>query len=900
MGWYRFFRRTEWDRERSRELEAYLDHETDENIARGMSPQEARHAANRKLGNLTRIREEIYHMNTISLVETLWHDLRHAARLLRINPGFALVAILSLALGIGANSAIFQLLDAVRLRNLPVKDPQELVEVRVDSKTGRSGAFTGRYPRMTNALWEQVRDRQQVFSGIFAWGSLPLDLAAGGEARNVQGLWVSGEFFRTLGVTPVLGRLLTSEDDRRGCGSPGAVISYGFWQREFGGSPSAVGRKLVLDGHAFDVIGVTPQQFFGMDVGHSFDVALPICAEPILAGKNSRLDKRWDWFLSVIGRLKPGTSLAQANAQLRAVAPAIFEATVPPELPANEAKNYLAFQLQVTSAGSGLSELRETYQTPLWLLIGIAGVVLLIACANLANLLLARATTREREIAVRLAIGASRGRLVRQLLAESLLLASIGAALGILLAGNLSRALVSFLTTSQDTIFLDLHLDWHVLAFTTGLAVLTSILFGLAPALRATQIAPAAAIKTGGRGTTSNLEGFSLQRALVSSQVALSLVLLFAALLFVRSFRNLVKQDAGFRNEGVLVVNLDLRRAGFSADRLGIVRRELLESLRATAGVDSAAEAEDFPMSGNWSNDNVRTDPSGTDAKGWKISNFSWVSPGYFKTMGMPLRAGRDFEASDAPGSPKVAIVTEAFVRKFFNGADPIGKTFRTEADPNQPEPLYQIVGVVGNAKYETMREDFKAIAFVAAAQTPERFQSPTFVVRSALPPRDVTSSLQRSITAVDPAISINFGVLKTQIEESLVPERLMATLSGFFGALAALLATIGLYGVISYTTTRRRNEIGIRMALGAGRRDVVFMILRQAGVLVAFGLAVGAILAMLAARAATALLFGLRPSDPATLLMAVCALAAVGAVASYLPARRASRLDPMAALRDD
>jgi predicted permease len=900
MGWNRFFRRAEWDRERSRELDAYLDHETDENIARGMSPEEARHAAHRKLGNLTRIREEIYHMNTVAFAETLWQDLRHAARLLRLNPGFALVAILSLALGIGANSAIFQLLDAVRLRNLPVKDPQELAEVRVDSKTGRSGAFIGRYPRMTHALWEQVRDRQQVFSHIFAWGTTSFDLSSGGEARNVPGLWVSGEFFRTLGVTPVLGRVFTSEDDSRGCGSPGAVISYGFWQREFGGSPSALGKKLTLDGHAFNLIGVTPHQFFGMDVGHSFDVALPICAEPILAGKNSRLDKRWDWFLSVIGRLKPGTSLAQANAQLRAVAPAIFEATVPPELPVNEARNYLAFQLEVDPAGSGLSELRQTYETPLWLLIGIAGVVLLIACANLANLLLARASAREREIAVRLALGASRGRLVRQLLAESLLLASIGAAFGVFLAGNISRALVSFLTTSQDTVFLDLHLDWHVLAFTIGLTVLTSMLFGLAPALRATRIAPAAAIKTAGRGTTFNREGFSLQRALVSSQVALSLVLLFSALLFVRSFRNLVNQDAGFRDEGVLVVNLELQRAGFSTDRLGTVRRELLERLRATAGVDSAAEAESFPMGRNWSNDNVRTDPSGTDAKGWKISNFSWVSSGYFKTMRMPLVAGRDFEANDAPGSPKVAIVSEAFVRKFFNGADPIGKTFRTEADPNQPEPVYQIVGVVGNAKYETMREDFKAIAFVDAAQTQNRFQAPTFVVRSSLPLRDVTSSLQRSITAVHPAISINFAVLKTQIEESLVPERLMATLSGFFGALAALLATIGLYGVISYTTTRRRNEIGIRMALGAGRRDVVSMILRQAGVLLGAGLVAGTILAIFASRAATALLFGLGPGDPGTLLASIGALAVIGVAASYLPARRASRLDPMAALRDE
>jgi predicted permease len=833
-------------------------------------------------------------------MHTLWQDIRFGLRMLRRSPGFTLIATVSLALGIGANSAIFQLLDAVRLRNLPVKDPQELVEVTVDTKTGRWGQFTSRYPKITNPLWEQIRAHQRVFSQVFAWGNTTFDLSTGGEAHDAEGLWVSGDFFRTLGVAPVAGRVFTTEDDQRGCGSPGAVISYGFWQRQFGGNPAAVGSKLTLYGHPFDIIGVTPQQFFGMDVGHSFEVALPICAEPLVAGEHSALDSRWTWFLSVIGRLKPGVTMQQATAQLRAVAPGIFEATVPPELPASMAKDYQNFQLKVEAASTGLSDLRKTYETPLWLLIGIAGVVLLIACANLANLLLARATTRKREMAVRLAIGASRRRLARQLLVESLLLAVLGSAFGILLAVNLSRALISFLTTTQDTVFLDLQLDWRLLAFTSSLAVLTSVLFGLTPALRGTRFAPSAAMKAGGRGATGQREGFRLQRVLVSTQVALSLVLLFAALLFVRTFRNLTDQNPGFRDAGVVEVDLDLRRAGFPDARFASLRRELLDRLSSTPGVESAAEAEEYPMSGSWSNDNVRTDADGKNEKGWKLSNICQISPGYFRTLGTPLLAGRDFNSSDIAGAPRVAIVTEAFVRQFFPGANPIGRTFRTQEEPNKPEPVYEIIGVAANSRHRSMREDFKPLAYLAAWQVPRPTDSLTFVVLSRLPAADVTAGLRRAIAETSPAISIRFSIFKTKVEESLLKERLMATLSGFFGALATLLAIIGLYGVISYTTARRKNEIGIRMALGAAQADVVGMILRQTGILMIIGLAAGAVLAVIASRAAKALLYGLEPGDPATLLVSLGLLAAVGLLAGYIPAHRASGVDPMLALRDE
>jgi len=833
-------------------------------------------------------------------MHTLWQDIRFGVRMLGRSPVFTLMAVASLSLGIGANSAIFQLLDAVRLRNLPVKDPQQLVEVRVDSREkGRTGQFMDRYPHMTNPLWEQIRQHPEPFSEMFAWGNTTFDLSTGGEAHDAQGLWVSGEFFRGLGVAPVAGRVFTAEDDRRGCGNPGAVISYGFWQRQFGGSRAAVGSKLLLDGHPFEVLGITPPQFFGMDVGHAFDIAVPICAEPLLAGKTSVLDSRWSWFLSVIGRLKPGVSLEQATAELRAASLGIFEATVPAELAAPLARNYRDFQLKLESASAGLSDLRHNYETPLWLLAGIAGVVLLIACANLANLLLARATTRAREIAVRLALGASRMRLVRQLLVESLLLALLGASIGIALAGFLSRGLVAFLTTTQDVVFVDLALDWRILAFTTALAGLTTVLFGLAPALRGTRIAPAETIKAGGRGTTGRREGYRFERALVSTQVALSLVLLFAAALFVRTFRNLAQQNPGFRDRGVLEVDLDLRRTDWPAARFDSLRHELAERLGSIPGVDAAAEAEEYPMSGEWSNENFRSD-AGTDEQGWKISSFCMVSPGYFRALGTPILAGRNFSESDVAGAPRVAVVSQAFARTFFPGADPVGKTFRMQAEPNNPEPVFEIIGVAGDVKYETMREEFKPLVYLAMWQQQRAFESMTFVVHAQRPTADVVAAVKHIMGEISPAISIRFYLLHTKVEESLLAERLMASLSGFFGALATLLAVLGLYGVISYTTARRRNEIGIRMALGAQPGEVVGMILRQAGMLIAIGLVAGAVLAVLLARAAKALLYGLQPGDPGTLLLSLVLLATVGLLAGYLPARRASRVDPMLALRDE
>ena len=587
-----------------------------------------------------------------------------------------------------------------------------------------------------------------------------------------------------LGVPPVLGRVFTAADDRRGCGSPGVVISYPFWQREFGGHATALGSKLSLNGHPFEVIGVTPAGFFGMEVGRSYDVAVPICSEPVIKGEYTRLDMRHGWWLALTGRLKPGWTLARASAQVRTISRSVFEPTVPPIYNPDGVKHYLDYKLGAFPGGTGLSSLREDYEKPLWLLLSIAGLVLLIACANLANLMLARASAREREIAVRLAIGASRLRLIRQLLAESLLLAFLGAVVGALLAAVLSQSLVSFLSTEGSQLFLDLQPDWRVLGFTAGLAVLTTVLFGLVPALRATRTAPGAVLKAGGRAMTASRERFGLRRMLVVSQVALSLVLLVGALLFVRSLRNLVTLNAGFQQDGIVVTQVDFARLNMPKERRLPFKRELIERIQGIPGVQGAADSSIIPISGNGWNQNILIDRK---AKG--LSWFSRITPGYFKTLGTPFLAGRDFDDHDSLNAPKAAIVNETFASKILGGGSPLGKTFHLEMGSGEPDPLYQVVGLVKDTKYGRLKEDARSIAFFPAAQEANPDSGAQILVRSNTPLVSLISAVKRVILEANPDVDLDFKVFKTQINESLLQERLMATLSGFFGFLAALLA---------------------------------------------------------------------------------------------------------------
>lgn len=832
-------------------------------------------------------------------LEECGQDFRYGGRLLLRSPGFLTVAALSLALGIGANTAIFQLLDSVRLRLLPVAHPEELAELQIaKNEHCCSGNFSDRYPNLTFPQWEQIRRHQEAFSGIFAWGDQRFNLANGGEFRFAEGLWVSGDYFKTLGVQPLAGRLITASDDRPGCGAPGVVISYPFWQREYGGDRQAVGKKISLDGHPVEVIGVSQAGFFGMEVGRRFDVAAPTCAEPWINGEDSHLAKRHHWWLAVVGRLKPGWTVARADAQVKAMSRAVFEPTVPSNYRPEDAKYYADYKLTALPAGSGVSSLRDRYQQPLWLLLGIASLVLLIACANLANLTLARASTREREMAVRLAIGADRGRLIRQLLAESLLLTGIGTAIGAVLAQFLSEYLVTFLTTNDNPLFVQLGADWRVFGFTAGVAVLTCIFFGLTPALRASRTIPASAMKAAGRGLTADRSKFGLRRLLVVSQVALSLVLLVGALLFGSSMRNILTVDPGFHEENLVTAYVDISRTNVANAQRNPLFRDVLDRVRAIRGVEQAANAGIVPVVGGFWNDVVEV--PGEHKQQRVIPWFDRVSPGYFRTMGTPLVAGRDFDERDTPSSPKVAIVNQQFCKKLFNTDNAIGKVFRVLAGPGEPERLYEIVGIAKNSKYQSMREDFKPIAYLALSQDKDPGPGISLIVRSALPVGSVMTAIKQLATEKSPQISLQFRVFRTQIRDTLLRERLMATLSGFFGFIAVVLATVGLYGVISYMVARRRSEIGIRMALGASRRDVLQLVLREAGLLLVVGLTIGTGLVIGAGRAVASLLYGLKPNDPVTIGLSVVLLSLVAVLASFLPALRAARLEPMLALREE
>jgi len=830
---------------------------------------------------------------------TLFSDLRFGLRQLRLNPTFTVVAVLSLALGIGANTAIFQLIEAVGMRTLPIEKPQEMAYFDFAKNSKRSGWFSSRSARFTYAQWEQIRARREAFSGTIAWSATRFNLSQGGEARYADGLYVNGDFFSVLGVPTVLGRTFTAQDDQPGCGSPGAVISYAFWQRELGGEPGVLGRSVRLEGRPFIILGVTSPSFFGVEVGNRYDVALPICADPLFSedGKG-RIPARHAWWLSAMGRLKPGWTIERANALFQTLSPAIMQATLPPNYRPDDAKLYLANKLTVTPGGTGVSGLRRNYENPLWMLLATTGLVLLIACANLANLLLARASVREREIAVRQAIGASRGRLIAQLLSESMLLALFGAALGALLAQILSRALIAFLTTKGDSVFVGLDLDLRMLGFMAGIAILTCLLFGLAPAIRATNIAPAAAMRSSGRGLTSGRERFSLRRALVVAQISLSLVLLVGAFLFVRSLQKLLDVDPGFRPEGIIAVSVDLKPANYSKDRLPEIYREMLERIRSRTGASSAAQVGWTPVSNSgWDEKTWAEGPSSVSAD----CLFNRTGPGYFGTMQTTFLAGRDFDVRDNRGAPKVAIVNEAFAKTIFGGQNPVGRSFRVQGPAGKPDPRYQVVGLVRNTKYYELREDFKPISFLPIAQDDNPpGAGATFVLRTNAPVGGVFRAITAAVAELHPGIGIQFSVLTTQLKDSLLRDRLMAALAGAFGVLAGLLAVLGLYGVIAYMVQRRRNEIGVRIALGAGRARVIQLVLSEAALLLVIGLAVGVALALWAAKAAASMLYGLTPYDPVTLAGAIAVLAAVGLIASYGPAHRASRLDPMDALREE
>lgn len=820
-------------------------------------------------------------------------DLRYAVRQLRQNPGFTVVAVLSLALGIGANTAIFQLVDAVRLRLLPVKAPEQLATIKIVNDTnGRTGSFVSNHSDITSGIWKLVGEQQQGFSQVAAWSPSRHNMNAGGEARYANTLMVSGNFFTMLGVAPVMGRLLESSDDYRGCGAQGAVLSYSFWQSEYGGKDSAIGSKVTLDRQIFQIIGVTPPSFHGVDIGSDFDIAMPLCSEAVFDEKKPWEDDPQVWWLSLLGRLKPGWTEERASAQLAAISPGIFAATLPSQYDAINKKDYLHFDLGALRADKGVSSLRGR-RDPLPLLLALSGLVLLLACANLANLLLARASARRREMALRLTLGASRSRLLTQVLTESMLLAITGTIAGVLFSKVLSRAFISMLASPQSPIFLDLSLDWRILGFAAGLALLTCILFGLTPALQASRTDPGTAMKANARGASSGRESFLLRRILIITQVTLSLVLLTGALLFARSLRNLLMVDAGFEQDHLLVASLDYSSLQIPMERRAAYKRELIERMRALPDVQSVAGVFVVPISNSGWDNNIDV-PGGVQRKDTELNS---ITSGYFGTMSTPMLAGRDFNDSDRPDSPRVAIVNETFARQFFQGANPVGKLVY---DSGSTTDSYLIIGLVKDTKYHNLREDFKPTLFVATSQEKEPGLSQTLVIRARGSMDSLTASVKRNALQMNPAMVINFSIFKTQVRDDLKGERLMASLTGFFGILAVALAVIGIYGVISYMVIRRRNEIGVRMALGADRPGILFMVLRESLLLLAIGAVIGTGLTLATGSVARSMLYGLNPYDPLTLIAAVLSLTAVVILSSFLPARRAAAVDPMVVLREE
>jgi putative ABC transport system permease protein len=870
------------ERDMDEELRGYLEAAVERKMRSGMTPAEARRAARVEMGSLESVKDEIRGAGWETAVEAFWRDLRYSVRVLAKAPVFTAVVVLTLALGIGANTAIFSLLDAILLRYLPVDKPEELVQVTPSS--------------FTNPLWEQVRDRQDVFSGVFAWSPDRFNLTRGGAVQYANGLWVSGDYFRTLGLRPAAGRLLTTSDDRRGCPAL-AVLSHAFWEDHYGGAASAIGSAISLDGQPFEIAGVAPAGFYGLEIGTRFDVAIPICAATIFDGPKSRLDARSWWWLRVAGRRKPGIGMPRLIARLAALSPEIYGAVVPQNWDSKSQDNFRKRVLDALPAATGISRLRSQYEQPLHVLMAIVGLVLLIACANIASLLLARAAARGKEMALRQALGASRLRLVRQLLAECVLLSLGGALLGLLFArwGNL--VLVRYLSTGRNTVFLDFSLDGRVLAFTAAIAILTGLLFGVAPAFRSTRVSLTAAIKEGHASQTGPRGRLRLW--IVASQVALSLVLLVTAGLLLRSFQNLATLDIGFDRNQVLLVNVNLTKGNLPKAQYPIFFDEIETRLGALPGVVSAAHSWMTPLAGIEWNNNIVSDipnpPAGDDA----LVYFNFVSPTYFETMRTPLVAGRNLGRSDTGTSPQVAVINQTLARKFFPGVNPVGRTFRVEGEARKLEPPVEVVGIVKDAKYEMVREDNYPTVFRPVTQVPES-EARNFEIRTAAPLAVMAKAIQEAIAGVNREIPIEIHTLAAQVNDTMTRERLLAALSAFFGALALLLATIGLYGTLSYLVTERRVEFGIRMALGARARSILGLVMRDVLALLAAGIAAGIAISLATGRLLGTLLFGLAARDPATMAMGAGLLAAVSLAASYLAARRATKVDPMVALRHE
>jgi predicted permease len=882
----------DFERDLQEEMRLHVDLRSAEQQDAGLVPDAARMAAARQFGNLTHYTESSREAWGWVWLDRLAQDLRYGMRMLAANPGFAATAVLSLALGIGANTAIFSIINGLLLRSLPVPNPGRLVQIVEE----------GGNPDLSNPIWEEISDRQQGFAGVLAFDTARFDLSNGGESRFAEGLWVSGSYFQTLGVRAERGRVFTADDDRHGGGvsGPVAVISHRFWQTNFHGDPQIVGKTLLLNRQTFQIVGVTPAWFTGLHADKSYDVAIPVGCFTVLQPGVDILTSRDSWWIHVWARLAPGEARSVAEERLRALAPEVMRATTPTRLDSERKAAYQRKPLLMQDAGQGISTTGRQYRTALFTLLSIVGLVLLIACANIANLLLARASARRRELSVRLAIGAGRARIVRQLMTESVLLALFGSAGGFVLAYWGGPLLVGLLSSTGEPVQVDLSPDLRTLAFTGGVAILTALLFGLIPALRATRVSAAYALAADARGSHQEIGRPRLGRALVAGQIALSLVLLVGAGLFAGTLRNLLTADTGFDRRGILLVSAYARQTGTNNTAPARLHREIAERIATLPGVVSVSASYLAPIGRmGW---NAITYPEGfvPQSRRDAMVFLNRVSPGYFATMRARLLAGREFTDRDELNAPKAILINETTARSFFGKGNPISKTIGIDRPGRRGErDSYEVIGLVKDAKYNRVDEAPRKIAYLAIAQDADPNPSREYEVRIAGPVETAIPSIRKAVEEVNRDVLLQFTNLDTQVKESLLEPRLVAILSAVFGGLALVLAMVGLYGITAYGVAQRRGEIGIRMALGARGGSVVWLMLREVLGMLAIGTALGIAAALAGGRYITSMLYGLTAHDPWQFAAAAVLLTAAALIAAYVPARRASRIDPMAALRD-
>jgi predicted permease len=895
------WRRKSREQDLEREIRADLALEEQEQRAAGVPPDEARYAARRAFGNVTLVKEVTREMWGWTSLERLSQDLRYALRMMKGSPGFTLVAVLSLALGIGGNTAIFSLMNAVMLRSLPVQEPDRLVLFGAGQWGGIAGSLPDHsWQLFSYSFYRQVQRENHVFSGLTAMMSLGNDTRAvveGAKASEpVSTRLVSGTYFSVLGVNAIAGRTFTDAEDQTPGADPVTVMSYSWWQRRFGRDPAVVGKTMTIGSTVYKIIGVAAPEFFGTSVGESPDLWIPLAMNaqlpPAWGGEKARTDPSFQC-LYILARLKTGVSVTQASAQVNLLFKQYLHAWVGASPSAKDLNDIQHATIELTPGAQGLSQIRNQFSTSLGLLMVAVGLVLLIACANIANLLLARAASRQREIAVRLSIGANRLRLIRQMLTESILLSMLGGVAGVAFAGWASGFLVWMVSTGAERLPLQVAPDARVLAFTTVLAVATGILFGLAPAFRATRVELSSSLKEG-RGSISTRSRNVLAKALIVSQVALSAMLLIAAGLFVRSLVNLRSVNTGFNAQNVLVVGVDTASLGYKDDdpRLIGVYRQVEERVRQMPGIQSASFSFFTFDPGAW------TEPAfvqgSTRPANQKEIHQNIVGSDFFGAMGLPVILGRGFSVDDTATSPKVAVINETMARDYFPGGSPVGHRFGLSLEHSGD---FEVVGVVRDAKYENLREDPTPMVFYTYPQHVGFLGQLT--VRYAGDPRDIVPEIRRAFAEVNGNLPITeFRTLAKHVDDTLVGDKLLARLSSFFGLLALALASIGIYGVLSYAVARRTSEVGLRMALGAPRSNVLWLVMRDVLALMAIGLAIGGLAAVLLERLATGLFFGLAKIDPVSIAAAIGILILVAGIAAYLPARRASLVDPTTALR--